>query len=151
MARVLQHGGYAKPSSEEQRVLQSRWSAMLKRCEPTRKEYVKRYSERGIKVCEEWKDFSVFECWALDNGFSPELYLDRDKNSLGYCPQNCRWVTPRMSATNRDTTHKVRCAETGEIFLSTALASEWLGLNRCAVSIAIKRGAPCGGFHWELI
>jgi hypothetical protein len=55
-----------------------------------------------VGCCEEWRhDFEAFESWALENGFKPELFLDRKDNSKGYSPENCRWVTAKESTANR--------------------------------------------------
>ena len=46
---------------------------------------------------------------------------------------------------------KVRCIETGEVFLCAKDASRWLGLSKHAVSSSIHRGGTCGGYHWEFV
>jgi len=64
------------------------WCAMRKRCRS-----IKGWADRGIIVCEPWLDFEAFRAWALDNGFSKGLSIDRI-NSLGnYEPSNCQWVS----------------------------------------------------------
>lgn len=149
--RRVTHGGYASTDDPTVRVLQSRWSAMLKRCEPARKRYASRYADRGIAVCKSWLKFVNFKLWALANGFEPTLTLDRENNNLGYTPSNCRWATQRQQAVNRVSTIKVRNVDTGCVFESTAAASEALGLNKLAVSIALRRNTRCGGFRWEAL
>lgn len=74
------------------------WSGMKRRCySPTLKDY-QWYGERGIKVCDEWQDYSAFEKWALANGYDEtakrgECTLDRINSDGNYEPSNCRWVT----------------------------------------------------------
>lgn len=145
------HGGYARTQDSVVKVLQSRWSSMLKRCTPEHKHYASRYADRGIGVCKQWLNFTNFYTWAIGAGFDAKLSLDREHNDRGYSPRNCRWATSRVQATNRSTTRRVRCIDTLEEFESTALASESLGLNRSAVSIALRRNARCGGFSWEVV
>ena len=43
----------------------------------------------------------------------------------------------------------VRCVETGELFYNQQEAAD--AINRCnsAISLAIKTGGTCGGYHWE--
>lgn len=80
------------------------WETMKNRCEnPNRKKY-KDYGGRGIKVCEEWHDAEIFCKWALANGYAEGLQLDRIDNDGNYCPENCRWVTPKENNRNRRNT-----------------------------------------------
>ena len=80
------------------------WCSMKSRCEnPNRPKY-KDYGARGIKVCEEWHDAGVFAAWAFANGYSPGLQIDRKDNNGDYCPENCRFVTPKENSRNRRNT-----------------------------------------------
>lgn len=54
------------------------WQGMRQRCNnPNDKDY-KNYGKRGIKVCAEWDSSSeTFVQWALQNGYSESLSIDR--------------------------------------------------------------------------
>jgi hypothetical protein len=79
-------------------------SGMIERCcNPRNKDY-KNYGARGIDICQEWKlDFSKFYAWAITNGYSDGLSIDRIDNNKGYCPENCRWVSNKVQGNNRRT------------------------------------------------
>lgn len=48
---------------------------------------------KGIKVCEEWNDsLENFYEWAIDNGYQPDLYLERINQDEDFSPDNCIWV-----------------------------------------------------------
>lgn len=81
------------------------WVNMKYRCSPTcAKHFYDLYYGRGIRVCAEWKnDFSVFAKWALSNGYSDELSIDRINNDGDYEPSNCRWVSDEVQANNKST------------------------------------------------
>jgi len=44
-------------------------------------------------VCLEWLDFYNFKDWALKNGYSDKLTIDRVNPKLGYNPDNCQWIS----------------------------------------------------------
>jgi hypothetical protein len=76
------------------------WTNMKTRCDNPKSTQYKWYGARGIHYCEEWKFFKnfyadMFEDWHLG------LMLDRKRNNEGYSKDNCRWVTPEVSANNR--------------------------------------------------
>lgn len=77
------------------------WKLMKERCvNPNNKSY-KNYGGRGISVCPEWQDFSVFRDWAMENGYEDGLSIDRIDVNGNYCPENCRWVSMKVQCNNR--------------------------------------------------
>ena len=80
------------------------WQTMIGRCENHNRPKYKDYGGRGINVCEEWKTAENFVRWALNNGYKKGLQLDRIDNDGDYCPENCRFVTPKENSRNRRNT-----------------------------------------------
>lgn len=113
------------------------WRGMKERCErQTSKEYA-RYGGRGISICDQWHEYPRFRDWALANGYSETLTLDRIDNDGDYAPDNCRWATHREQANNRGNNHKV--SYNGE----TKNIAEWarqFGIDLLAFNAAIQRG-----------
>ena len=76
------------------------WRGMKTRCENSNDYHYKFYGERGIRVCAEWQEFEPFYDWAIANGYTDDLTLDRIENNGNYEPSNCRWVTQKEQSNN---------------------------------------------------
>lgn len=103
------------------------YHSMVDRCNnPNLKNY-KDYGGRGIKVCDDWKTFESFKDWALANGYSNVLTLDRIDVNGNYEPSNCRWANNRVQNLNKRNT--VRLTFNG----ITKTLVEWGELSVCGV------------------
>lgn len=85
-------------------VLYSRWRDILNRCYRNATQAYKHYGGRGITVCDEWRTrFEPFRDWALANGYTDALEIDRIDVNGNYEPSNCRFVTHLENARNTRT------------------------------------------------
>lgn len=115
------------------------WSSMLDRCHLSTHQAWHNYGGRGITVCEEWQ--TSFDAFWRDMGptYQPALQLDRRDNMAGYCPQNCRWVSPQVNSQN---TRKTRSLETPWGPLPVAEAARRSGLNQSTLHYRLNAGWP---------
>lgn len=78
------------------------WVGMKKRCYNPKCKAYERYGGRGITVCQEWlDDFINFYNWALGNGYSDTLSIDRIDVNGNYEPNNCRWASDKEQGRNQ--------------------------------------------------
>ena len=78
------------------------WQDMKRRCYNKQNARYDRYGGRGITVCDEWlNNFQSFYDWAISNGYSDDLTIDRIDNDGNYEPSNCRWSTGKERWNNR--------------------------------------------------
>src|SRR5574344_98131 len=82
------------------------WSNMKSRCSNPKATQYKWYGGRGISFASEWSDFTCFYNWAMNNGYSDDLELDRKDNEKDYSPSNCRFVTHKENCNNRRSNRK---------------------------------------------
>lgn len=78
---------------------------MVDRCYNKEDKAFRWYGDKGIKICEEWlEDNSLFESWALSNGYKDNLTIDRIDSSKDYCPENCQWISLRENSRKKSST-----------------------------------------------
>lgn len=69
------------------------YKAMMSRCYREKDIHYNAYGGRGITVCDEWNGHSdAFVEWALNNGYSDDLTLERINVNGNYEPSNCTWI-----------------------------------------------------------
>ena len=102
------------------------------------------YGERGISICQEWDDSEVFYTWAISAGYVPGLLIDRIDNNRGYGPDNCRFVSPRVSARNERRNRRIAA------FGETKLLCEWPEDTRCVVNAHTLRKRIVSGWEEEV-
>lgn len=92
---------------------------------PNNRSYHK-YGGLGLTVAEEWRDFLVFKEWAISNGYTDDLTLDRIDGTLGYFPTNCRWATPQQQSRNTKKHKNTTSQYKGVSFIKIAKSNPWL-------------------------
>lgn len=111
------------------------WNGIKCRCYTKSSTSYKTYGAKGITICDEWKDdFMAFYNWALSNGYSDDLTIDRIDSKGNYEPSNCRWATYKEQANNISTNS--RFAYNGE----EHTIHEWadiVGINAMALRYRI--------------
>ena len=117
--------------------LYSIWCGMLDRCRRSKNAHYKDYGGRGIKVCKEWQEYPKFKKWAIDNGYSDNLSIDRINVNGNYEPLNCRWVTMKIQSINKRTSHKITYNG------STLTVTEWnnkMGYKKGLIADRLSKG-----------
>lgn len=103
------------------------WNGMKARCLNPKAVSYKNYGGRGIGICNEWLTFANFHNWAISNGYQDDLELDRINNEVGYCPENCRWVSKSF---NREHRRNTRYIEVCSIKLNVTTWCKEVGLPK---------------------
>ena len=113
------------------------WGNMKTRCTNPKSDKYKWYGARGIKFAQEWSRFKDFADWAIENGYSDEMELERIDNDGNYCPENCRFATHKEQSRNRRSNHKV-LLDGNEMLLTDA--ARVVGKTYATIIYNIKKG-----------
>lgn len=114
------------------------WSNMRTRCTNKNVKAYKDYGGRGITVCDEWQnEFQAFYDWAMANGYSDELTIDRIEVNGNYEPSNCRWITMKEQLNNKTDNCYITLND------ETHTLAEWskiTGINRATLKSRLDAG-----------
>lgn len=95
-------GGLVRTHSGSGTRLYSIYKGMKQRCGNPKNPAYKYYGGKGICLCDEWVEgFDAFREWAISNGYSEGLSIDRIDPNGWYSPENCRWVTMHQQQNNK--------------------------------------------------
>jgi len=110
------------------------WRGMLERCRNPKHDSASRYSQRGITVCDRWKD--SFPNFLEDTGPRKDNEtIERIDNNRGYEPSNCRWATMKEQRRNQN---------------SRLIWFEKDGLRMCLADWCARLNVPWGRVHQRI-
>jgi len=122
--------------SHKERLYQT-WQNMRRRCLDPKNSRWDHYGGRGITICQEWSDYSRFRQWAMENGYTNELTIDRIDVNGNYCPGNCRWSDAKTQANN---VSRNRIFEYNGAKMTMSELADHLGISYSALQHRIERG-----------
>lgn len=104
----------------------------------------RRHYKKTPNVCAEWKDYTKFRDWAMVNGYSENLTIDRIDNNGDYEPSNCQWITHKEnSGKDKLIFSDKECAAVYEarkqIGLTQREMAQKLGVSRSTIRRAEKK------------
>lgn len=116
------------------------YNGMIQRCYNKNQKAYKYYGERGVTVCNQWKDekygFINFYIWSVNNGYKDGLTIDRVNINDQYSPENCRWATMKEQANNTRRNHFIEYK--GNVYTLSELAQK-CNMNVSSLSYRLKR------------
>lgn len=114
------------------------WTNMIQRCYNTTHKGYKWYGGKGITVCTDWKNsFVAFKAWAIDNGYSDELTIDRKYGDGNYCPSNCHWITRKEQGNNISSN---RMVTVNGVTLNVTQWAELSGISKHTLTKRLNNG-----------
>lgn len=114
------------------------WCGMNARCsESAQGRARKHYYEKGITVCERWKEFKNF----LEDMGEPgiKMSIDRIDGTKGYYKENCRWADSKAQANNTSANHILNI---NGISKTISEWSEATGVKSNTIVWRVRRGWP---------
>jgi hypothetical protein len=124
--------------SKTKRKLYRIWKHMKARCyDPTNPRYYC-YGQRGITVCDEWRNnFEAFYIWAITNGYQEGLSIERINNDGNYEPDNCKWATQIEQANNKSCNIRIKIGDEEKNIAEWARVA---GIPTSTMWARVKRG-----------
>ena len=114
------------------------YTGMYRRCYNPKHHAYENYGGRGIGMCVDWlADRINFYEWAIENGYSDDLTLERRDVNGNYSPENCYWATHKTQANNTRSNIYIT------VDYCTFTAAQWgeiLGTNGQRIIRRIRRG-----------
>lgn len=114
------------------------YKSMIDRCYNKKNKRYLKYGGRDINVCEKWKNnYQAFKNWALSNGYSDNLTLERKDVNGNYSPENCCWIDIKKQSNNKTNTVKITYNE------ETRTLRDWcemLDLSYKAIYFRLRKG-----------
>ena len=109
------------------------WRQMLKRCYA--KDYAASHKKNNITVCENWKNFIIFEKeikeidgWSEELFLKKEIILDKDKKrraencvATQYNKKNCSWITKKENALYTTKSKKIKATKKDKIIIANSI------------------------------
>lgn len=145
--RVLRaHLRHGEARSGKQSAEYKTWSSMKWRCENA-----ENYKNRGIQVCQRWRD--SYDNFLSDMGRkpTPSHSIDRIDNNGGYEPSNCRWATRREQSLNTRRNRLVQRSD-GMVFRNISEAAAYMGGLGSTVGKAVRgQKKTAYGFSWKFL
>lgn len=126
-----------KRYTDEDKVVYGLWAGIKNRCYNKNEPKYKNYGARGIRVCDEWLDYTNFKNWCLANGYQKGLTIDRIDVNKNYSPDNCKFATQKVQQNNRTNNHLITYKS------ETHTMSQWaekLGMRYGMLEHRINRG-----------
>ena len=112
------------------------WAHAKGRCYTITDPKYPQYGERGIKMCDRWRD--SFENFHIDMGEPPlGMTIERKDVNGDYCPENCMWASLTDQARNKTSNRYV--SGFGRNLLMTAWA-KLLKTSDSHIFITLKHG-----------
>jgi hypothetical protein len=120
------------------------WCAMKGRCYTASSTNFQHWGGKGVTVCNEWReDFEIFEKWALENGYTDKLTIERKDVNGHYEPSNCKWITLAEQQLNK--TNSVLITAWGE----TKNLTTWGRDPRCKIDYRMIKWRIDNGWDAE--
>lgn len=106
------------------------WHSMVSRCCFESGKNYKFYGAKGVKVCDQWKSFLSFYDWAINNGYTDNLTIERIDCNGNYEPENCKFISNLEQARN---TRKTIRITSDDGYMTAAEVSRMLDVSKSTI------------------